>query len=243
MATQKTVYRLLRTSKFAQAAEIAVVFLVGLALIAGARPFVGENPLAFHGLVWVANIVMLLTVWWGLRLRAQDCGHFGLRFRRPDRPQLVRTVLQSLAVFACAVAAFVAGAIGTASLLGVPETADMSGFRYLRGNLPLLLLSLPAVYLVSSFGEEVLYRGFLINRIAEIGTGSRWSRSIAIGISSLVFGLIHSDWNVAGMVQTGSMGMLLGVSYVVLGRNLWVPILAHGYADTLLLLQLYLAAD
>ena len=45
----------------------------------------------------------------------------------------------------------------------------MSSYEYLQGNLPMLLLSLAGVYIVSSFGEEVLYRGFLINRLAEIG--------------------------------------------------------------------------
>ncbi len=44
------------------------------------------------------------------------------------------------------------------------------------------------------------------------------------------------------MVQTAFMGLALGVSYLVLGRNLWVTILAHGYMDTMLLLQMYFAA-
>jgi len=32
------------------------------------------------------------------------------------------------------------------------------------------------------------------------------------------------------------------VSYLVVGRNLWVTILAHGYMDTILVLQMYFAA-
>jgi membrane protease YdiL (CAAX protease family) len=104
-----------------------------------------------------------------------------------------------------------------------------------------LILALSGVYIVSSFGEEVIYRAFLINRIAELGSGSKWSWRVAVVISSIVFGLVHSDWAVAGMVQTGFMGLALGVCYVAVGRNLWITILAHAYADTLLLVPLYFA--
>jgi membrane protease YdiL (CAAX protease family) len=231
--------RLLLRSKLAQLGEIAVVFLVGLAVIIGSRSLVGDNPLAFHGVVWLGNVLMLLTVWLGLHLRGQNCGHFGLNFRRPNRQTFIRTVLLSFVVFVFAVAAFVMSAVVMANIVGMPEVADMTGYNYLHGNVPLLMLSLMGVYIVSSFGEEVIYRAFLINRIAELGSGTKWSWRVAVVISSLVFGLIHSEWAVAGMVQTGFMGVALGVSYLAVGRNLWVTILAHAYADTLLLVQLF----
>ncbi len=58
--------RALLTSKLAQVGELAVVFLVALAVIMGAGPLVGENPLARQGVVWVANVLMLVMVWLGL---------------------------------------------------------------------------------------------------------------------------------------------------------------------------------
>ena len=39
------------------------------------------------------------------------------------------------------------------------------------------------------------------------------------------------------------VGLALGVSYLVVGRNLWVMILAHVYLDTSLFLQIYFAAE
>ncbi len=230
---------LLRTSKLAQVTEITGVLLIGLAVIVGTSPLVGENPLAFYAVVWLANVLMLLAVWLGLRLRGQSCEHFGLSFRGAGRHVIIRAVLQSIAVFVVAVAAFVMGAVVMANIVGMPEGADMSGYNYLQGNLPMLILSLVGVYFVSSFGEEVIYRAFLINRIAELGAGSKWSWRVAVVISSVVFGLIHSEWALAGMVQAGCMGLALGIAYLAVGRNLWVTILAHGYADTLLLLPMY----
>ena len=167
--------RVLLTSKLAQVGEIVVVFLVAVAVIIGAAPLVGKNPLAFQGVVWVANVLMLLTVWLGLRLRGQNCGHFGLRFRRVSRRTIIRAVLLSFVVFVAAVAAFVVGAVVMANIVGIPEGADMSGYNYLHGNLLMAILALAGIYIVSSFGEEVVYRAFLINRIAELGSGSKSS--------------------------------------------------------------------
>ena len=234
--------RVLLTSKLARVGEIAVVFLVALAVIMGTGPLVGENPLAFQGVVWVANVLMLVTVWLGLRLRGQNCGHFGLSFRRAGRRTVIRAVLLSFVVFVAGVAAFAVGAVVMANIVGIPQGADMSGYNYLRGNLPIAILALAGIYIVSSFGEEVVYRAFLINRIAELGSGSKTAWRLAVVVSSIVFGLAHAAWGLSGMVQTGCMGLALGVAYLVVGRNLWVTILAHGYMDTILVVQMYFAA-
>jgi membrane protease YdiL (CAAX protease family) len=128
-----------------------------------------------------------------------------------------------------------------ANIVGMPEKADMSGYDFLSESLATFILVLVGVYIVSSFGEEIIYRGFLINRIAELG-GEQTAWKMAVVISSVIFGLIHYSWGPAGVVQTGFMGLALGISYLVVGRNLWVTILAHLYMDTILFVQLYLAS-
>ena len=233
--------RLLLTSKLAQIGELLVVFGVGLVVILVAAPWVGEQPLARGALVWLANMLTLAMVWLGLWLRGQGWEHLGLSVRLASPRALLRGVLLSLVVFIAALAAFIVGAIVMAMIVGRPEAADLSGYDYLRGNLPLLILVLAAVYLGSSFGEEVTYRGFLITRIAELGSGGKGAWRLGVLASSIVFGLIHFAWGPAGMVQTGFMGLALGVSYLAVGRRLWVLVLAHAYMDTILLLQVYFA--
>ncbi len=164
--------RLLLTSKLAQIGELLVVFGVGLVVILVAAPWVGEQPLARGALVWLANMLTLAMVWLGLWLRGQGWEHLGLSVRLASPRALLRGVLLSLVVSIAALAAFIVGAIVMAMIVGRPEAADLSGYDYLRGNLPLLILVLAAVYLGSSFGEEVTYRGFLITRIAELGSGA-----------------------------------------------------------------------
>ncbi len=224
----------------ANALQIMLVFLVAFVIVAIGWSLVGDDPFARQAVVWVANVVMLVTIWIGLRIRGQTWEHLGLSFRFDGRRALVRSVLQSIVVLIAALAAFVAGSMLTMNLAAAPESADMSGYEYLHGNLPMLLLALAAVYLVSSFGEEVVYRGFLMTRLAEMGKGTRVAWGTALMISAIVFGLAHFDWGVVGIVQTTFMGLALAASYLLVKRNLWVLILAHAYIDTLLLVQLYL---
>ena len=104
----------------------------------------------------------------------------------------------------------------------------------------MLLFALGAVYVVSSFGEEVVYRGFLIHRVAELGNGGSLAYGIAVAVSAVVFGLVHFSWGIVGIIQTTFMGVALGISYLVVKR-LSVLVLAHCYMDTLLLVQIYLS--
>ena len=231
----------LLTSRSLQVSEIVGVFVLGVSVILCGIAAFGNSPLASIGSVWAANLLMLAVIHWGLRSRRQSWAHLGLNLGLPNVKSISMAVLQSLPVFAVAIVAFVAGAILMANLVGMPEPADMSKYDYLQGNLALTILALGSVYVVSAFAEEVIYRGFLITRITELGEGRKSACRLAVVFSSLVFGLVHSDWGIAGMVQASCMGLALGTSYLVVKRNLWVPILAHAYMDTILILQMYLS--
>ena len=234
---------MLMTSKAAGIIEIATVLSVPIVLIGASRLLLGED----HGLqqivILLAIVIMVALVYVGLRLRGQRWDHFGLTFRRGSGRTVVRTVLQSLVALIAAAGLFIAAAVGFAWVAGGLEPAEATGLEYLRGNLPMLFATLLVVYVTASFSEEVIYRAFLMNRIAELGGGSRTSWMAALGLSSVVFGLAHFSWGPAGMVQTGFMGLALGTAYLVFGRKLWVVILAHGYMDTALLVQAYLSAN
>jgi membrane protease YdiL (CAAX protease family) len=216
-----------------------VVFLVPLTLILGLHSLVGDDPFASQALVWVANVLMLVLIWLGLRLRGRSLSDFGLSFHAGGPRSWIRAVALSVLVFVGAVAAFVVGAIVAANLVGIPEEADLTGYNYMQGNLPLLLLALGGAYVVSSFGEEVVYRGFLIHRLVELSPGtSKWG--LAVLLSGLLFGLAHYAWGPVGVIQTTFMGVALGAAYLKSGKNLWIMVLAHAYMDTILFVQMYL---
>lgn len=233
--------RILENTLAGKIAELVLVASVPLVVVSLGWQLAGDNFLVRHAVVWIANLLMLLAIWMGLRLRRQPWKHFGLDLKFCGWGEIVRNVLRSAGVLAAALGAFVLGSIPMVNLGFTVQKADMSSYSWLHGSFAMLMVALPAVYLVSSFGEEVIYRGFLITRLGELGKNS--NRSVVGGSvvsSAVVFGLIHFAWGVMGVVQTTCMGLALAASYLVLKRNLWPLILAHGYMDTLLLLQIYL---
>ena len=231
--------KFLSNNKTMQFLEIFSLFIVAFVIIKTGLLFTGENPILKQAMVWLANITILFIVWLGLRLRGQTWSHLGLSLKNIN----LRSFLFSLVVFVAAMAGFVVGSIVMANITGIPESADMSGYNYLQGNLPMLILALVGVFIVSSFGEEVIYRGFLITRISEIGANKKsWIR-LAVVVSSVIFGLVHFDWGLMGVVQTGFMGLALGISFLLVKRNLWILIFAHAYMDAILMIQMYLGVN
>jgi len=223
--------------------EMLLVFLPAFLFIKFTSSWVGEDLFRSYGVVWVANLLMLAMIWTSLKLRGQSWKEFGLTFNQVSLKQGLRVFGQSLVVFVFAVSCFILGAIIMANITGIPESADFSRYDFLKDNLGGLLLSLLGVYFISSFAEEVIYRAFLINRIVEIIQSFKYSKIIAVLLSSIFFGLIHYEWGAMGMVQTGFMGLAMGISYIVLKKGLWTLIIAHIYMDTLLFVQIYLASN
>lgn len=225
----------------ARLGEILSVFVVASAVVVAGIRFTGDDPIAGQAVIWAAYAAMIAVIWAGLRLRGEGWSHLGLAFGRPSWRSVGKAVLLSIAVLIAALAAFVLGSIVAAPLFGLPAQADFSRYNPLRGNLPLLLVVLPGVWLVSSLGEEIVFRGFLITRGAELGGGGKIAWRGAVLLSAIVFGLAHYAWGPTGVVQTTLLGLAMGAAFLLVRRNLWVTVLTHVYLDTLLLVPMYLA--
>ncbi len=235
---------LLQTNKLIKIVEILMLFVVAFAIIKLSEPFVEGNLILKQASVWVANIVMLVVVWLGLRLRNESWKDFGLTCSSLSLKKGFKTFLWSVLVFVLAMVGFVVGSIIMANITGIPEgSADMSGYAYLKDNVGMLVLTLIGVYIVSSFGEEVIYRGFLINRISQLGMDTKKAVWIAVILSSLIFGFAHYEWGPMGIGQTTLMGLVLAICYIKLKKRLWVLVLAHAYMDTILMVQMYIASN
>ena len=148
--------------------EMLLVFTPAFLLIKLSSSWVGEDVIRSLGVVWTANLTMLIMIWASLKWRGQSWKDFGISFKRVSLNQGLKIFGLSLLVFVIAVGSYLLGSIIMANINGIPESADLSRYDYLKGNLGGLLFSLVGVYIVSSFGEEVIYRAFLINRISEL---------------------------------------------------------------------------
>ena len=120
------------------------------------------------------------------------------------------------------------------------EPPDVTRFNAVRGNLRVLLGMVPTVWLTSAFPEEVIWRGFLMTRIARLVGGSRSAWALALILTSLHFGLIHFYQGASGMAGTAVMGFLYGVAFLLLGRNLWLVIVAHAANHLIVFTAMYL---
>jgi uncharacterized protein len=83
------------------------------------------------------------------------------------------------------------------------------------------LLALPFLVIVA-FAEELIFRGYLIQRIGRLAG----SLKAAVIISSVIFALGHGYQGALGVAAVGVMGVLFGVIYLWRG-NLIAPMVMH----------------
>ena len=117
---------------------------------------------------------------------------------------------------------------------------DFSDFASLQGNLKWTLILIAFAWTLAAFGEEMVWRGYLMNRVAGLGKYTRLAWIISLVGVNMVFGLAHSYQGITGIIDEGLMGVLLGLMYLGTGNNLSVPIIAHGVADTVDALLIFL---
>jgi uncharacterized protein len=117
---------------------------------------------------------------------------------------------------------------------------DLSQFEVLRHNPKILLVGLALTWTLAAFGEEMVYRGYLMNRVAGLGRNSQLAWVISLILVNSLFGVAHMGQGITGMIENAIDGTLLGILYLRRKSSLATPIIAHGVTDTVDLLLLFL---
>ncbi|MGO8933267.1 MAG: CPBP family intramembrane glutamic endopeptidase [Terracidiphilus sp.] len=117
---------------------------------------------------------------------------------------------------------------------------DFSDFREVKGNIVLTLIFLALSWTLAAFGEEMVFRGYLMNRVADLFKRTRTAWIISLIAVHVGFGLAHSYQDLTGVIDEGLMGLLLGIIYLRTDRNLSVPIIAHGVQDSIDFILIFL---
>jgi membrane protease YdiL (CAAX protease family) len=208
---------------------------VALALMAGvvlpSMPLLKHTYLAFV-------FVLVLLVW--IKLKGETWSEFGLIAPRRWARYLALGVALAIADI---VLDGVVRSLSTpliVSWTGADPHLDAKTFAEIKGNLPLFLMTVPAVWLFAAFGEEFLFRGYLLTRLAQILGGSNAAWVFAVIGQAIAFGLAHFYQGPVGMFPIAIGAILSGAVSVVWGRNLWPVMIAHGLVDTLGFTMLYL---
>lgn len=182
---------------------------------------------------WLNFLLVLILVCWLLR-RADGLANIGLKAPDQLRP-MFRLVIIIMVVDTLAIG------VATPVLVSIfGETQPTNRFAEIPGNLPLLLVILPLVWLVAAFGEEIFFRGFVLTRLAELLGAAPWAWVLAVVAQASAFGAIHAYQGPVQMILIGIGGLVYGSAFVLLKRNLWPLILAHGVNNTVGFVLLYL---
>ena len=115
----------------------------------------------------------------------------------------------------------------------IGKQPDLEDFRSLTGNLKMTLLFIALSWTLAAFGEELVWRGYLMNRVADVFGRKDTAWIMSLLLVSIAFGLAHGYQGLTGWIEEGLAGLALGVMYLRTGRNLLVPIIAHGVSDTI----------
>lgn len=119
------------------------------------------------------------------------------------------------------------------------EKPVIAQFNVIKGNTKFLLTYLGLSWSLAALGEEIAYRGFIANKIADLLGPTNKELRAGILVSSILFGIGHFYQGTAGVIGSMISGLVYGSVYILSGRNLWVSIFAHGFTDTYGVLYFY----
>jgi len=230
LSTNQSVKRLFNSKKSGHLIGILAVFLpfVTVALIGDSL----GTDISFASAL-VINLAYLLAILIAtVVLKSQGSGWRTLGLARPK--SWPKTILMALGALLALIAALLGFQIILMNIPGLAlQPSDQSQYNPLTGNLPMFLSAVAVAWTMVAFGEEMLFRAFLIAGLAGLFPNLKARWGLALAGSSLLFGLGHYDWGLAGIIETTIVGLILGWIYLRSGQNLWVTIIAHALINTL----------
>lgn len=118
------------------------------------------------------------------------------------------------------------------------STQNMGIFNDLKGNTGLLIILLAYSWIMAAFIEEVAYRGFFQYKILTLFSNQRVGTLIAILLTSTLFGWMHSEQGVVGMINTTIDAILFSlIRYRY--KSVWASIMVHGFSNTIGIVTFY----
>jgi membrane protease YdiL (CAAX protease family) len=209
--------------------ESRLLLLLEFALIAAL--FVADS----HHLVRFGLTPWLLALGWGsIALRGIGLGDLGLRIE----PEWMAPVLVGV-LAGMLMAGLEMFAIQPLLVRLTGQLPDLTDFHDLEGNYTMLMSLIAGSWLITGLGEELVWRGYVLNRLADLfgRSGAGWA--FALVFASVAFGLGYAWLGSISVVEKIIDGLVLGGLYLGYGRRLIVPIIAHVVAETVTLLAIF----
>jgi membrane protease YdiL (CAAX protease family) len=110
---------------------------------------------------------------------------------------------------------------------GLPEIFNM------KGNVSKLTIGLILSWTTAAFLEEIVFRGYLINRFIDLIGETLLTKIIIVLLTGIAFGFVHSYQGLNGAISAGFIGVFQAIVYFINNKKLTIPIIAHGTYDTI----------
>ena len=122
-------------------------------------------------------------------------------------------------------------------LFGAP--AVNAEYHDLYGNAAALPSMMIVVLFGAGFGEELVYRGFLFERLGKLWGRGPAAKTAIVAVTSLLFGAIHYPVHgIFSAIQATLDGAAFGTVFAITGR-LWPIVVAHAAFDVTAVLIIY----
>jgi len=114
-----------------------------------------------------------------------------------------------------------------------------STYHYLVGNTGALPGILFVMIVGGGFGEELIWRGFLFERLGALLAPRAHATLVIVVVTSIFFALAHLwDQGIPGAVQATMTGLVFGFTYAHM-RTIWPVMVAHAAFDVVSVLMIY----
>jgi len=186
--------------------------------------------------MWVGIIIAMFF------MKRSDISFFSLGLRLPKgRREWIFNIALSLAGVIMVIIFMVFVLSPITAKLGLetpPESHDR--FAFFLGK-PMLFLGylVLVVWIGAAMGEELLFRGFILNRLADLFGTSKLGWFFALFLHAILFGFLHAYQGIPGIIGAAAVALIFGVIYLVTKRRLFPVILAHGLLNTISLSAYY----
>lgn len=236
MATTPTAPANLQSDASPPAASRNWLIIGQIGVLLALWPILKSIPgLPYGGQVYM--FVTMVAATWFIRRDGQTWRDLGLRWAS-NRRDLAKGAGMVVAVFVASVAMnglvqwVFASVLGLSIERTLPDVSTLAAYLIIMG----------LIWTTNAFGEEMVFRAFMMSRISELLGGSRFAWILAAIVQATIFGLGHAYQGTMGIVITGMVGLVFGLGYLLSRRNLWPVIIAHGIINSVGMTFLHLQA-
>jgi len=121
------------------------------------------------------------------------------------------------------------------------QPIDYSQLDQFRSNLAAIVGLILFSWISAGFGEEILFRGYLMRQFTKFFGNGIISIVLNIILFGILFGWIHMYQGISGQIVTGILGVLLATTFHIRKNDLWFNVAVHGFFDMIAFVAFFLS--